>query len=746
VSAGGLYTLRVTNPANGCTSTATASVSVNTTAPGASATGGTLTCAVTSVQLGGTSPTGGVSFLWSGPSSFSSTAASPSVSAGGLYTLRVTNPANGCTSTATASVSVNTTAPGASATGGTINCNVSCINLGGSSTTGGVSFLWSGPSSFSSTAASPSVCVGGLYTLRVTNPVNGCTSTATASVSVNTTAPGASATGGTIACGQTSVQLGGTSPTGGVAFLWSGPNGFSSTAASPSVSTGGLYSLRVTNPVNGCTSTATASVTKVIECGAPYGSYTQGYYGNTNGQSCNNGESFNAVNLIKRALGVTAPLGQIPVPNPITVGINDIAHPQWNYVTIPATATAAQILNNSMPGGGTPRALWGDCTVDYVSGTTLPSCWTPGTNNMITYLTKQGRINNNLLSQTIVLTLNTRLGNSAPSGNLLDFPIKYNGGEDAFFFVQNLTNKTAGNCGTDPVPCTYQKVTLDSNVVNYLTNHGALTNITVEDLLELANKLLAGALVPGSGVPTYAEVNSVVDAFNNAFDGWKYWTGDYNLNLANPTGNLANASVASAFCGGTSNNTASLTYNGTTGAPYSYSITWNAAALLAGLTNVNYTTLLTNNVTVNLGSVAPGSYTGTFTVINTNTGCTDAQSFTVNVAACIVDETLQLRGGGNPATVVEPPQIVKQISVTANPNPFNDVVKFTIASPVSGKAQLEVYNMMGQRVSVIYNGYLQANKNQVIEYKIGAEAQQNLIYVLNVGGERVTGKLLHVKH
>ena len=667
------------------------------------------------------------------------------MSAGGLYTLRVTNPVNGCTSTATASVSVNTTAPGATALGGTITCAVSAVQLRGSSTTGGVAFLWSGPNSFSSTAASPNVSAGGLYTLRVTNPVNGCTSTATASVSVNTTAPGATATGGTIPCGQSSVMLGGSSVTGGVAFLWSGPNGFSSTAASPSVSAGGLYTLRVTNPVNGCTSTATASVTKVIECGAPYGSYTQGYYGNANGQSCNLGESFNAEALIARLLGVTAPVGQIPVPNPITVGINDPANPQWHYVTIPATATAAEILNNSMPGGSTARALWGDCTVDYVSGTTLPSCWSPSNNIMTSYLTKQGRINNVLLSQTIVLTLNTRLGNSGPSGDLMAFPIKYNGGNDAFFFVQDLTAQTAGNCGTLPVACTYHKVTLNANVVNYLTNNGALTNITVEDLLELANKLLAGALVPGAGVPTYAEVTSVVDAFNNAFDGWMYWTGDYNVNLANPTGNLSSANVNAVSCGGTANNTASLTYNGATGTPYSYSITWNAAAQLAGLVNTSYATLVNNTVTVNLGNVGAGSYTGTFTVINTNTGCTDVQSFTVNVGACLVVETTIASRGGSPVSVNPQPD-VKHLSVTAYPNPFNDVVKFTIASPVSGKAQLEVYNMMGQRVSIIYNGYLQANKSQVVEYKISAEAQQNLMYVLNVGGERVTGKLLHVKH
>ncbi|HRH70909.1 MAG TPA: hypothetical protein PLB89_15510, partial [Flavobacteriales bacterium] len=51
VDAAGTYTLTVLNPQTGCSSSDLASVTVNNTLPGAQATGGVLTCSITSIQL-----------------------------------------------------------------------------------------------------------------------------------------------------------------------------------------------------------------------------------------------------------------------------------------------------------------------------------------------------------------------------------------------------------------------------------------------------------------------------------------------------------------------------------------------------------------------------------------------------------------------------------------------------------------------------------------------------------------------
>ncbi len=84
------------------------------------------------------------------------------------------------------------------------------------------------------------------------------------------------------------------------------------------------------------------------------------------------------------------------------------------------------------------------------------------------------------------------------------------------------------------------------------------------------------------------------------------------------------------------------------------------------------------------------------------------------------------------------------LKVTAYPNPFKATVRFTIESTVSGQAQLQVYNTLGQRISTVYNGYLQANRSQVVEYK-APRLGSNLIYILRVGGKQVTGKLLRIE-
>jgi hypothetical protein len=107
---------------------------------------------------------------------------------------------------------------------------------------------------------------------------------------------------------------------------------------------------------------------------------------------------------------------------------------------------------------------------------------------------------------------------------------------------------------------------------------------------------------------------------------------------------------------------------------------------------------------------------------------------------CPVNSTITRRGDMTEAS--EPTATASGLQVSAYPNPFNDVVKFTIQTKVSGQAQLVVYNTLGQRVKTIYNGYIQANKSQVIEYKTPSPSQGSLFYTFTIGGKQVTGKLL----
>jgi hypothetical protein len=262
VSTAGLYRVTVTNPTNGCTATNTTTVTGNFTPPTATATvSGTLTCSTHFIQLtGGGTPAGMVSFNWAGPNGFASTLQSPVVSNPGIYTLTTKNPQNGCTAIAQVTVLLNNTPPGVTATGGLKTCNNPFVMLQASSSTQGVTYLWSGPSNYSSNEQNPTVIVSGVYTVITTSPANGCTSSTTVVVTQNTTPPALTTTTTTVSCYVPAPHIVASSTTPGATFSWDGPNGYSSTIPNPVVTAGGYYTVTATNPANGCTNAKTIFV------------------------------------------------------------------------------------------------------------------------------------------------------------------------------------------------------------------------------------------------------------------------------------------------------------------------------------------------------------------------------------------------------------------------------------------------------------------------------------------------------
>ena len=256
VTGPGAYTLTVT-ATNGCTSTAAATVTQDIAMPDASAAGGTVTCATGNVALAGNSNTAGVTYSWTGPGGNIFNEQNPTVSQIGTYTLTVTA-ANGCTMTATADVEQDAGVPDVGAIGGTLTCINGMVTITGSSMTAGVTYSWTGPGGFTSTGTSETVSESGDYILTVTAP-NNCTSQAVAFVELDDALPDFTVQGGTISCGESDIELSSTVNTPGSTFEWTGPSGFTSTEANPTVGEAGNYILTVTGP-NGCDSDETAIV------------------------------------------------------------------------------------------------------------------------------------------------------------------------------------------------------------------------------------------------------------------------------------------------------------------------------------------------------------------------------------------------------------------------------------------------------------------------------------------------------
>jgi hypothetical protein len=246
VTKGGVYT--VSGVIGGCVATATTTVEVKAL-PTITVSSATI-CAGTAGKL---VATGGVSYAWSGPETFTTTSAELSVTQAGIYTVIGTN-AGGCTAMATTTVTVNTNPnPVIDQVLPVCLGNGYKLNVTGGS---GNTYAWTG-AGFSSTEQSPSVTAPiteGVYTYAVlVSGTGGCTGTATTSVTVKAVP--------TVAVASTSIcagTVGTLKASTADSYVWSGDNNFSATTQEVSVSKAGTYTVTITT--NGCTATATTTV------------------------------------------------------------------------------------------------------------------------------------------------------------------------------------------------------------------------------------------------------------------------------------------------------------------------------------------------------------------------------------------------------------------------------------------------------------------------------------------------------
>ncbi len=80
--------------------------------------------------------------------------------------------------------------------------------------------------------------------------------------------------------------------------------------------------------------------------------------------------------------------------------------------------------------------------------------------------------------------------------------------------------------------------------------------------------------------------------------------------------------------------------------------------------------------------------------------------------------------------------------VKVYPNPFKDHLTFELTANVSGTASLQIFNLLGQKVADLFNGYLEAGTTKVVEYNSTTSVNQTaLIYMYKLGNATYTGKL-----
>jgi gliding motility-associated-like protein len=265
----GSYTFEVLNTYNGCSTSINTQVIQDIVIPNADAgVAQILNCIVLDQQLDASdSSTGSIyEYTWSttdgsivGPSNV----INPVIDEPGTYTVTVFNAINECSNTSDITISQDIIDPDVEAgITDTLDCYSAALNLNGlgSSTGANFAYNWISVDGYpieNPNALTPTVDSDGVYELTVTNTINGCTSTDNVAIARDTIAPILAALqSDTLTCGVLTTSLGVQSNVNtSVSYNWNTLNGTITSATdivNPEVSSPGLYSLELTNLVNGC--------------------------------------------------------------------------------------------------------------------------------------------------------------------------------------------------------------------------------------------------------------------------------------------------------------------------------------------------------------------------------------------------------------------------------------------------------------------------------------------------------------
>lgn len=278
----------VTANLNGCSRSDTTNVTIRQAAPKPDLTANTPLCSGNTLQFNTANYTGtGSNITWSGPAAFSANGqqnpqrANAQTNFSGDYIVFVEQ--NNCYSKDTVNVLVKQTPAPVTATGNSPVCTAETLFLYANTSTGGVTYSWSGPVSFTANTANTSrtgltTAMSGDYI--VTADLSGCTVKDTVTISVLPSPAKPDATATSPLCSGADLYLVGTN-IGSNTASWVGPN-FSSTGKdkdtlfNAQVADAGNYILTST-AANGCkmrdtvtvaiTQSSTLSVTASIDQG-----------------------------------------------------------------------------------------------------------------------------------------------------------------------------------------------------------------------------------------------------------------------------------------------------------------------------------------------------------------------------------------------------------------------------------------------------------------------------------------------
>jgi len=87
----------------------------------------------------------------------------------------------------------------------------------------------------------------------------------------------------------------------------------------------------------------------------------------------------------------------------------------------------------------------------------------------------------------------------------------------------------------------------------------------------------------------------------------------------------------------------------------------------------------------------------------------------------------------------------EDIQLTVQPNPFDEQAIFVFSVPYSSKARLEMYDASGRLVSILFDGYLEADQPAQAVFTTDASSTGMFIYRLTTDREVKSGQLMPVR-
>lgn len=293
VNAPGWYVLSLTDTLNGCLAVDSVRVEADTNAIIAIANAPSeLTCAHATVTLNadGSTVSPDLTYAWTtADGNIVSGAASPTpvVDRPGVYQLLLSDPGSGCSATDLAIVTINDAPPQVTvAPPADFTCLLNSQTLLAQNAAPGGSFTyqWTASNGGNITAGAdstePAINAPGTYTLVTFNLENGCSATTSVQVGADIAPPATQiAVSGVLHCNATLVTLTNTSDVdpGQLAHTWTAPDGaVTNTGVDPAFAAAqpGAYLLTLTNLENGCTATASATVSQLDPVGVEWSEQT----------------------------------------------------------------------------------------------------------------------------------------------------------------------------------------------------------------------------------------------------------------------------------------------------------------------------------------------------------------------------------------------------------------------------------------------------------------------------------------